>query len=80
MYALLPSEHALDYDVLKDCLLRRFDKTEDDFKQKFRACRPESGETFQKFAVRLSGFFNRWIEMSGIALYYENLRDLMIKD
>ena len=80
MYALLPSEHALDYDVLKDCLLRRFDKTEDDFKQKFRACRPESGETFQKFAVRLSGFFNRWIEMSGIALYYENLRDLMIRD
>jgi hypothetical protein len=79
VYALLPSEHALDYDVLKDCLLRRFDKTEDDFKQKFRACRPESGETFQKFAVRLSGFFNRWIEMSGIALYYENLRDLMIR-
>ena len=37
--------------MLKDCLLRRFDKTEDDFKQKFRACRPESGETFQKFAV-----------------------------
>jgi hypothetical protein len=50
--------------VLKDCLLRRFDKTEDDFKQKFRACRPESGETFQKFAVRLSGFFNRWIFLS----------------
>ena len=45
MYALLPSEHALDYDVLKGYLLRRFDKTEDGFKQKFRACRPESGET-----------------------------------
>jgi hypothetical protein len=47
VYALLPPEHALDYDVLKGCLLRRFDKTEDGFKQKFRACRPESGETFQ---------------------------------
>jgi hypothetical protein len=32
------------------------------------------------FAVRLGGFFNRWIEMSGIALHYENLRDLMIRD
>ena len=69
VYALLPPEHALDNDVLEGCLLRRFDKIEDGLKQKFRACRPESGETFQKFAVRLGGFFNRWIEMSGIALY-----------
>jgi broad specificity phosphatase PhoE len=68
VYAFLPSVHALDYDVLKGSLLRRFDKTEDGFKQMFRACRPESGETFQQFAVRLVRFFNRWIEMSGIAL------------
>jgi hypothetical protein len=80
VYALLPSEHALDYDVLKDCLLRRFDKTEDGFKQRFRACRSESGETFQQFAGRLGWPFHRWIEMSGIAFDYENLRDLMIRD
>jgi hypothetical protein len=39
VYVLLPSEHALYYDVLKGCLLRRFDKTEDGFKQRFRAFR-----------------------------------------
>ena len=79
VYALLSSEHALDYDVLKGCLLKRFDKTEDDVKQKFRACRPESGETFQQFAARLGVFFNRWIAMSGIDLDYGKLRDLMIR-
>jgi hypothetical protein len=80
VYALLPSEHELDYDVLNSCMLRRFDKQKMVLGKKFRAFRPESGETFQKFAVRLGGFFNRWIEMSGIALYYENLRHLMKRD
>jgi hypothetical protein len=41
---------------------------------------PAIGETFQQFAVRLGWPFNRWIEMSGIAFDYENLRDLMIRD
>ena len=80
VYVLLPSEHALYYDVLKGCLLRRFDKTEDGLKQRFRACRPESDETFQQFAVRWGWPFNRWIEMLGIAFDYANLRDFMIKD
>ncbi|CAC5422028.1 unnamed protein product [Mytilus coruscus] len=42
VYALLPSDQALDYDALRTCLLKRFNITEDGFKQKFRSCRPES--------------------------------------
>lgn len=54
--------------------------TEDGFKQKFRSCRPESGETFQQFAVRLSSYFMRWIEMSKVPKTYEGLYDLMLRD
>ena len=46
VYALLPSEYALDYDFLKDALLKRYDLTEDGFKRKFRSCKPDIGETF----------------------------------
>lgn len=46
VYALLPQEKATDYDALKTALLKRFEKTEDGFRQKFRRCRPKVGETF----------------------------------
>lgn len=41
VYALLPQEKATDYDALKTTFLKRFEKTEDGFRQKFRRCRPE---------------------------------------
>lgn len=53
VYALLPSDKALDYNELKKALLKRYELTEDGFKRKFRACRPECGETFCQFTVRL---------------------------
>lgn len=80
VYALLPPEQALDYEALKTSLLKRFDMTEDGFKQKFRSCRPESGETFQQFSVRLGGYFSRWIEMSNIPKTFAGLYDLMLRD
>ncbi|XP_065930626.1 uncharacterized protein [Magallana gigas] len=42
VYALLPQEQALNYDALKTSLLKRFERTEDGFRQRFRMCRPES--------------------------------------
>ena len=49
VYALLPSDQALDYDALKMALLQRYELTEDGFKRKFQSCRPELGETFCQF-------------------------------
>ncbi|CAC5415002.1 unnamed protein product [Mytilus coruscus] len=80
VYALLPSDQALNYDALKTCLLKRFNMTEDGFKQKFRSCRPESGETFQQFSVRLGSYFNRWIDMSNVLKTFDGLYDLMLRD
>ena len=60
VYALLPPDQALDYDALKTAVLKRFDLTEDGFKRKFRASRPEGAETFAQFSVRLSSYLHRW--------------------
>ena len=45
-FSLMPVRQASNYDELKAALLRRYDMTEDGFKRKFRACRPEVGERF----------------------------------
>ena len=62
--ALMPTTEALDYNVLKTALLRRYELTDDGFKRKFRSCRPEQCETFSQFSVRLSPYFDRWIDMT----------------
>ena len=80
VYALMPSDQALDYDALKTCLLKRYNMTEDGFKQKFRSCRPEFGETFQQFSVRLGSYFSRWIDMSNVLKTFDGLYDLMLRD
>ena len=80
VYALLPPDQALDYDALKTALLKRFDLTEDGFKRKFRASRPEGAETFAQFSVRLSSYLNRWIDMSKTNKTFDGLFDLVMRD
>ena len=80
VYALLPPVEASNYQALKTALLKRYELTEDGFKQKFRSCRPENGETFMQFSVRLSSYFQRWFEMSKTAKSFEGLFDLMLRD
>ncbi|XP_062599280.1 uncharacterized protein LOC134260747 [Saccostrea cucullata] len=80
VYALLPQEKALDYAALKTALLKRFEKTEDSFREYFRRCRPEVGETFTQFAVRLGSYLDRWIEFGKVNKTYNGLYDLVLRD
>ncbi|KAK3109194.1 hypothetical protein FSP39_025154 [Pinctada imbricata] len=80
VYALLPADQALRYDAVKEALLKRFDKTEEGFKRRFRSCRPELGETFAQFSVRLSGYLQRWLEMAKTKRTFDDLFDLVMRD
>ena len=80
VYALLPQEKALDYGALKMALLKRFEKTEDGFRQRLRKCRPEVGETFSQFSVRLGSYLDRWLELSKVNKTYEGLYDMVLRD
>ena len=80
VYSLLPQDKALDYAALKAALLKRFEKTEDGFRQQFRKCRPEKGETFEQFTVRLSSYLDRWLEMGGVTKSFAGLYDLILRD
>ncbi|XP_033761705.1 uncharacterized protein LOC117343459 [Pecten maximus] len=80
VFSRLPVEQSLDYEVLKCALLKRFEMTEQGFRKRFIDGRPEKGETFSQFAVRLDSYFQRWLEMAGIEKSFEGLKDLMVRD
>lgn len=80
VYALLPQEKAADYDALKTALLKRFKKTEDGHRRKFRRCRLEVQETFLQFPVRLSSYLDRQVELGKVNNSYEGLFGMMLRD
>jgi hypothetical protein len=79
VYSRLTPELALDYDTLKKALLKRFDLTEEGFRKRFETSRPEQGETFIQFAIRLGNYMTRWIELSSTEKSYEGIVDLFIR-
>ncbi|XP_069138991.1 uncharacterized protein [Argopecten irradians] len=80
VFSRLPVDQSLDYEVLKTALLKRFEMTEEGFRNRFRSGRPEKGETFSQFAVRLDSYFTRWLELAKTNKTFDNLRDLMVRD
>jgi len=52
VYSRLPVNDALNYDALKEALLKRYELTEQGFRKKFKTSKPEKGETFAQFICR----------------------------
>ena len=49
VYTRLSRTDAVNYDEVKKALLKRFNFTEEGYRQKFRDCKPETGETPSQF-------------------------------
>ena len=79
VYARLPSTEALDYDIVKDALLDRYNLTEEGFRSKFRTSSPEQGENPCQFVTWIRMYMKRWMEMAEVKTY-EVLQDLIIRE
>ena len=80
VYSRLSSTEALDYDKLCDALLKRYQLTEEGFRQKFRTSKQEVGETAGQFVVRLTNYLSRWMELGKVDETYEGLKDLILRE
>ena len=80
VYSRLPPVDANDYDKLKEALLKRFQLTEDGFRQKFRTVKPEEGETASQFACRLENYLLRWMKLAHVQESLDGLKDLIIRE
>ena len=63
VYSRLSEEAAKDYDKVKIALMKRYDLTEDGYRRKFRASKPEVGESPDQFIVQLNRNLLRWLEL-----------------
>ena len=80
VYLRLSEEAAQDYDRVNLALMKRYDLTENGYRRKFRASKPEVDQSPEQFIVRLDGYFLRWLELSSTDKSFEGLKDLIVKE
>ena len=80
VYSCLSEEAAKDYDKVKIALMKRYDLTEDGYRRKFRASKPEADESPEQFIVRLDRYLLRWLELSDTEQTFCGLKDLIVKE
>ena len=80
MYSRLSEDAAKEYDRVKIALMKRYDLTEDGYRRKFRASKPEVDESPEQFIVRLDRYLLRWLELSNTARTFDGLKDLIVKE
>ena len=77
-YRFSPTD-SLDYDKVRQAILKRYELTPEAYLTKLRATRKGSDETFAEWGVRASQFFDRWVEGEEVEQgSYGKLRDLLI--
>ena len=67
VYSHLSEEAAKDYDKVKISLMKTYDLTEDSYRHKFRASKPEVDESPDQFIVRLDRYLLQWLGLSDTA-------------
>ncbi|KAK7101623.1 hypothetical protein V1264_019974 [Littorina saxatilis] len=65
-YYELARDVEVSYEEIKIHLMKRYLCTEDGYRNKFRAAKPESGETMDAFFSRSKLLFQRWLEMADV--------------
>ncbi|KAK3791391.1 hypothetical protein RRG08_012573 [Elysia crispata] len=79
-FCRLSETEATEYDRVKEVLQKRYNLTEDGYRQRFRTCSPEEGENPSMFIVRLKTYLERWMKLAEAPQTYEAFRDLFVKE
>ena len=76
-YASMPSEQCGNYSEIKAAILRRYDTTEETYRQRIRAATRKEGETYRKLATRLMDLANKWTKECTTVL---ELREMVVTE
>ena len=80
VYSGLLDEQARDYDKLQKALLQRYDFTEQGYRERFRGAKPEGQESPSQFTVRISNYFDKWVELAGGDKTFKGVSELMVRE
>jgi hypothetical protein len=56
----MSTEDSIDYDKVKEAILRRYDITEETYRQRFRSIKKGTSESYREMYVRLKDVFSKW--------------------
>ena len=80
VYFGLSGEQARDYDKLQKALVQRYDLTEQGYRERFRGAKPEGQESPSQFIVRISNYFDKWVELAGGDKTFKGVSELMVRE
>ena len=80
VYSELSDEQARNYDKLQKALLQRYDFTERGYRERFRGAKPEGQESPSQFIVRISNYFDKWVELAGGDKTFKGVSELMVRE
>ncbi|PIK51534.1 hypothetical protein BSL78_11561 [Apostichopus japonicus] len=80
VYSRLSDDDSKNYDILKKALLCIYDMNADGFRRKFRGSKLEGGENYIQLVDRLTGYLERWVDLSNATKSYVGMLDFMVKD
>jgi len=78
IYTQLSVDQALDYDSVKQLILKGYELVPEAYRQKFRNQEKESSETYVEFARTKEQLFDRWCSSQEIDNNYDRLRQLIL--
>ena len=52
----------------------------DGFKRRFRAAKPETGETPSQFLTRIDNYLEQWIELAKVTKSYKGLKTMIVRE
>jgi len=61
-YAALSPEDAGSYEKVKEAILKRYDITEDSYRQQFRSLKRNTGESGRELVARLDDLAAKWLK------------------
>ena len=76
-YAAMSTEQAGDYEALKEAILRRYDISEETYRQRFRAAVKKEDEVVSELAVRLNDLLQKWTKTCTSA---DEVRDRVVQE
>ena len=80
VYSGLSDEQARDYDKLQKALLERYDFTEQGYRERFRGAKPEGQESPSQFIVKISNYFDKWVELASRDKTFKGVSELMVRE
>ena len=78
IYTQLSIEQSSDYKTVKHIILKGYELVPEAYRQKFRTCKKESGQTHVEFARIKEQLFDKWCSSQKIDKNHEKLRQLIL--